>query len=197
MKRTSFLLASLTAIALFACSNDNSISSAEDLNNPQIPPALKKSLSGTPFDELQALPALPAGDEVQGIDPGQSTINSTSKVSCGSMSASITTGYEGWSSEAVCDFRNLPSNARNISYQFTGGGPSGSGLSTDYVYIECGNYYGYFTPLSIANIYTTAFANTPANVVCYIAFHGACYGNVPNYGSCTLTVSNVQGTQTY
>jgi len=72
MKRTSFLLASLTAIALFACSNDNSISSAEDLNNSQLPPTLKKSSIGTPLYELQATLG---SDELQGIDSGQSTIN--------------------------------------------------------------------------------------------------------------------------
>jgi hypothetical protein len=50
MKRTSFLLASLTAIALLSCSSDNLTSTAEDVNYPQTP-ALQKVVP--PGDELQ------------------------------------------------------------------------------------------------------------------------------------------------
>jgi len=113
------------------------------------------------------------------------------------MSASMPTGYQGWSSVATCDFTGLPSNARNVSYEFVGSGPSGSGLSTDSVYVQCGSYYVEGTPLSIANLYITSFAGLPANVKCYLQFRGRCYGNVPGIGSCTLTVSNIQGCQNY
>jgi len=49
MKKTSFLLASLTAIVLLSCSNDNSNSFTEDVNYPQTQ-ALQKVI---PDDEAQ------------------------------------------------------------------------------------------------------------------------------------------------
>jgi len=198
MKRTSFLFATLTAIALFACSNDNSNLSAEDLNYSPVKSLQKVSL-GTPLYELQALPE---GDEVQGIDPGQSTINTNSRkcVSCGSMSVSgVPYGYKTWSSAAICDFTSLPNPSWNISYQFTGSGPSGSGtFSVDSMYVLCGNYYLQWPyPATITNIYTEAFAGTPANVKCYLQFHGTCVGTALGGGPCSLTVSNIQGCQEY
>jgi len=196
MKRTPFLLASLTAIALLSCSSDNLPSSAEDVSYPT-KPALKRTI---PIEVGQVSALIPQSDEIQGIDLGQATINATTKkcVSCGSMSVTVNYPWDDWSSDAVCDFTSLPAGSKNVSYQFTGSGPTGAGsFSTDYIYIECGNYYGYFNALSIANIYTSAFANTPANVKCYVSFHGKCNGTAYGGGACTLKVSNIQGCQEY
>jgi hypothetical protein len=185
MKRTSFLFAALTAIALLSCSSDNSNPIAEDADYPQ-----------APFKALQKVS--PLDDEAQGIDPGQSEINGSADAYCGSMS--VTAIGASWSSVATCDFTTkVPSGSLNASYQFVGSGPSSNGgaFSTDDVYIECGGYAIQGTPLSLANIYTTAFRGNPANVKCYLAFHGTCYGTPVGGGPCSLTVSNIRATQVY
>jgi len=197
MKRTSFLLASLTAIILLSCSNDNSSPLAEDVN----------------YSPLQKVsPSIPLY-ELQGIDPGQSTINGTTGTytvfNCGSMSISgIPYGATGWSSKAICDFTNLPKNSWNISYQFIGSGPTGNGsFSTQYAEIVCGNWTLDIAPLSYANISTTLFAtggdegpsgtSTPANVKCSLRFYGKCNGTGSGGTACSLSVSNIKGTQVY
>jgi len=189
MKRTSFLLASLTAIALLSCSSfDGSNSSAEDVNYPKNPPLQKVS----PIDGGQILVLVPPSDEAQGIDPGQSTINASGSktVSCGSMSIS---GTSGCSSVATCDFTSVPAGSLNTSYQFIGGGPSGSSFGIDYANIQCGSYLlSPFYPFSYANMSVTEFYNKPANVKCYIQFCGDCYGT-----GCKLSITNIQGYQVY
>jgi hypothetical protein len=197
MKRTSFLFASLTAIALLSCSSDNLTSTAEDVNYPQTP-ALKNI---APIGDRQGLTLIAPIDEEQGFfDPGQSEINTNARkcVPCGSMSVTAPYPQEAWSSEAVCDFTSLPSNSVNVSYQFTSNPPSGKGsFSTDYVYVICGDWYIAGNIVNIANISTTSFAGLPANVKCYIGFHGKCNGTAVGGGPCTLTFSSIQGCQDY
>jgi hypothetical protein len=107
-------------------------------------------------------------------------------------------GYSTWSSAATCNFSagspSIPSNAVNISYQFTSSPPTGNGaFSTDSVYVLCGNYYVQGIPLSIANLYITAFAGLPANVTCYLQFHGKCNGTGLGGTPCSLAFTNIVG----
>jgi len=165
-------------------------------------PTLQKGSLGTLSGEVQTLTLVSPSDEVQGSSNpgGQITPNATGTktVSCGSMTVSVAYPYSAESSIATCDFSSLPAGSKNVSYRFVGSGPSGQGtFSPQEITVVCGQYYGYFSPLSYANIYLTEFAGTPANVVCRFAFYGKCNGTAYGGGPCTFSITNIQGTQTY
>jgi hypothetical protein len=202
MKRTSFLFAALTAIALLSCSSDNSNPIAEDTNYPKAP-ALKK---GIPIGEVQDLNLVHLGDEVQSSsNPGLPTPNATSSktVSCGSMSSTIPYNpfpQYGWSSEAICNFTSLPAGSINYHYEISFGGYSNvvGALGITHLYIECGNRAAAFNwNGDLYTVGTNYFAGDPANVKCYLAFYGRCNGTGSGGAPCSISIDNITMTSRY
>ena len=192
-------IASLTAMLLLSCNSIENSSSAEDLNFSQTP-TLKRGSASVPLNQLQALPG--AVTQASPNPGGQITIDGNGMYTafyCGSMTISnLPFGREGCSTTAICDFTSIRKDATNTSYQFTGSGPSGQGTFSPYfVEIECGEWWGDFTPLSYANIYTTAFAGTPASVKCYLTLCGKCVGTATGGGPCSFSISSIKGVQEY
>ena len=194
---------------LLSCNSIENSSSAEDLNFSQTP-TLKRGSASVPLNQLQALPG--AVTQASPNPGGQITIDgngSYTVFNCGSMTvSSLGYGKEGCSSTALCDFTSIRKDAKNLSYQFIGSGPTGQGAFTPYfVEIECGQYYVDLEPFSYANIYTTIFADAAAqnpnvksdsaSVKCYLTLCGKCNGTAPGGGPCTFSVSNIKGIQEY
>jgi len=185
MKRISLLLASLAAIVLFACSNDNPSSSAEDVDYSPI-----KALQKAPVD-------------ITPNSTGSVTVTGTQY----SMSVSgVPYGYTATSNLVTFNFSkySYPLGAKNASYRFTGNTSSGTGtFIVDYVTVICGRYAdGYYYGEDIAtyapmNIYTTDFAGMPAGVDCYVSFTGRCIGTALGGGPCSFSLSGWTGIENY
>jgi len=89
---------------------------------------------------------------------------------------------------------NKPSGASHVlatSHQFIATTYSATGtFELDFIRIQCGPYYGDFTPLSNINIYTEAFGNTRdvyADEECLMAFVGRCIGTATGGGPCSFS----------
>jgi hypothetical protein len=199
MKKMFLAIVSLTAIAILSCSTDSSNPLAEEMNLPQSQ-TLQKASPGIPLYELQFSSE---SNELQTL----SKVNVSAPEGngmytafyCGSMSVSGVpyNGY-AWTSVAECDFTSIRDDAWNTEYQFIGTGPSSSGtFSPQFIRIQCGDWWGDFTPWSYANISTTAFAGTPASVRCYMAIYGKCAGTPYGGGTCSYSVSSIKGYQWY
>jgi len=182
MKRISFLLATLTAIALFACSNDNSNSFTEDVDYSPV-----KALQKAPVD----------------ITPnatGSKTIDCPGTM----MISNVPYGSTVQSNEVMCDFTSIiPSNAKNTKYDFTSsivlGSSNSIGALANYHWVlRCGAYYVDIpwsgTPITIS---TTAFVGDPANVKCYLSFYARCAGTGENGIGCKEMRNKVSMTNYY
>jgi hypothetical protein len=187
MKRISLLLASLTAIALFACSNDNSNSSAEDADYSPV-----KALQKAPVD---ITPYATGSVTVTGTQYSMSVSNVPYSTTRQYTSNQVTFNFSKYS---------YPLGAENLSYRFTGNTSSGTGtFIVDYVTVICGRYAdGYYYGEDIAtyapmNIYTTDFAGMPAGVDCYVSFTGRCIGTALGGGPCSFSLSGWTGIENH
>jgi len=194
MKRTFLVLATVTTLILMSCNHiDNSISSAEDMNSPQTLSQTKALPNGllagelTPIKEnnffLAKKSEMSSAEEYSSIEEESNTrvAYSTRNVSCGPMSVTnVPYGYWARSSEAYCNFTNLPAGSMNLAYEFFPNSYSvninGTFTVTNLI-IECGDYGAAFNwEGHLPSVGTYAFQGTDANVLCKVSFYGKCAG---------------------
>jgi len=173
-------------------------------------PALKKVSA---IDGEQALTLISQIDDVQGIDPGQSTTNATTSITVTGTPYSMSVSNVPYSptkrvTSNLVTFPfskySYPFNATNAYYQFTAKSVNATGTFTiDSVTVICGSYSdGYYygldiTPMSAMNFTVNNFASLEPNVDCFVSFTGRCTGTAVGGGPCSYSLSNWTGKQYY
>jgi len=186
-----------------SCSNDNLNPLAEDVNYSQAL-ALKNAVP-IDIDKVQSLTLISPIDEVQGIDPGQSTINTTASFTVsgvGSMKVTnIPYGSYAWSSEVCFDFTKIrEQNAKNASYEFSCSVPTNAvgSFGITGARIDCGIWRLEGGWQGLGGIMTTtAFAGKDAREICCTSFYGRCNGTGTGGVGCSYTMSSCTGLQYY